>query len=194
MPTIAARHPQTSPFADIRARLRAIFGGAPAFRRFDRGSRRDSHPCSTPGHVSWDLESKGALPALSRPSPVTAPHASAVIPKGMMPEAAPARVASPRGSTALAPHCGSHPECVPRRARFSFVTEIRTSVKPRVTLTVTKSAADRRLRRVKWNQRTGRNPLSLFAFPPWGHLHVGRSGFCGIACRCVVGRATGTYE
>ena len=56
---------------------------------------------------------KRALPALSRPSAVAAPHASAVIPKGMMPEAAPARVASPRGSTALAPHCGSHPECVP---------------------------------------------------------------------------------
>jgi integrase len=29
------------------------------------------------------------LPALSCPSPVTAPHASAVVPKGMMPEAAP---------------------------------------------------------------------------------------------------------
>ena len=57
---------------------------------------------------------KRALPALSRPSAVAAPHASAVIPKGMMPEAAPAQVASPRGSTALAPHCGSHPECVPR--------------------------------------------------------------------------------
>ena len=35
-----------------------------------------------------------------------------------MPEAAPARVASPRGSTALAPHFGSHPECVPRERDF----------------------------------------------------------------------------
>jgi hypothetical protein len=35
------------------ARLRAIVGGAPAFRRFDRGSRRDSHPDSAPGHASW---------------------------------------------------------------------------------------------------------------------------------------------
>jgi hypothetical protein len=77
--------------------------GAPAFRRFDHGSRRDSHPDSAPGHASWDLESKRALPALSCPSPVTAPHASAVVPKGMMPKAAPERVASPRGGTALAP-------------------------------------------------------------------------------------------
>jgi hypothetical protein len=48
-------------------------------------------------------ENRRALPALSCPSPVTAPHASAVIPKGMMPKAAPERVASPRGGTALAP-------------------------------------------------------------------------------------------
>jgi hypothetical protein len=45
----------------------------------------------------------GRYPALSCPSPVTAPHASAVVPKGMMPKAAPERVASPRGGTALAP-------------------------------------------------------------------------------------------
>ena len=57
---------------------------------------------------------KRALPALSCPSSVAAPHASAVVPKGMMPGAAPARLASPRGSTALAPHFRSHPECVPR--------------------------------------------------------------------------------
>ena len=82
----------------------APYRGALAFRRFDRGSRRDSHPCSTPGHASWDFgKSKRALPALSCPSPVTAPHASAVVPKGMMPKAAPERVASPRGGTALAP-------------------------------------------------------------------------------------------
>ena len=53
-------------YANLRnssaARLRAIFGGALAFRRFDRGSRRDSHPCSTPGHASWDLESSGHYP------------------------------------------------------------------------------------------------------------------------------------
>ncbi len=81
---------------------------------------------SASGHASWDadkcvirksgyrLKSRRALPTLSCPSPVTAPHASAVVPRGLMPEAAPARIASPRGGTALAPHCGSHPECVPR--------------------------------------------------------------------------------
>jgi len=88
--------------------------GAPAFRRFDRGSRRDSHPCSVSRPCFLGLGIRRALPALSCPSPVTAPHASAVVPKGMMPKAAPARVASPRGSTALAPHFRSHPECVPR--------------------------------------------------------------------------------
>jgi hypothetical protein len=49
------------------------------------------------------LKSQRALPALSCPSPVTAPHASAVVPRGMMPKAAPARVANPRGSTAPRP-------------------------------------------------------------------------------------------
>jgi hypothetical protein len=48
--------------------------------------------------------SRRALPAPSCPSPVTAPHASAVIPKGMMPKAAPVRLAKPHGSTAPAPH------------------------------------------------------------------------------------------
>ena len=76
---------------------------------------------------------KRALPALSCPSPVTAPHASAVVPKDLMPEAAPARVASPRGSTALAPHFGSHPECVPRMSELSahvpvLVTDVKTSL------------------------------------------------------------------
>ena len=61
----AAQHQQTSPLVDVpqtsvrslrhpsATRLRAI-RGALAFRRFDRGSRRDSHPCSAPGHASWD--------------------------------------------------------------------------------------------------------------------------------------------
>jgi hypothetical protein len=77
--------------------------GALAFRRFDRGSRQglpsllNSRPCFL------GLGIRRALPALSCPSPVTAPHASAVVPKGMMPKAAPERVASPRGGTALAP-------------------------------------------------------------------------------------------
>ena len=60
-------------------------------------------PAQLQAMLPGELEIKRALPALSCPSPVTAPHASAVIPKGMMPKAAPERVASPRGGTALAP-------------------------------------------------------------------------------------------
>jgi len=40
----------------------APYRGALAFRRFDRGSRRDSHPCSTPGHASCDSKSSGRYP------------------------------------------------------------------------------------------------------------------------------------
>ena len=101
----------------------------PALRpRLSQGlpSLLSSRPCFL------GLGIKRALPALSRPSAVAAPHASAVVPKGMMPEAAPARVASPRGSTALAPHCGSHPECVPRERDFQHVSETETNVNTRL--------------------------------------------------------------
>jgi hypothetical protein len=110
----AAQHQQTSPLVDVSqtsvrslrhlsaTRLRAISGRArlPALRpRLLQGfpSLLNSRPCFL------GLGIKRALPALSCPSPVTAPHASAVVPKGMMPKAAPERVASPRGGTALAP-------------------------------------------------------------------------------------------
>jgi len=56
----------------ISGRGCAPYRGAPAFRRFDRGSRRDSHPCSTPGHASWDLESSGRYPPY--PVPVQWQH------------------------------------------------------------------------------------------------------------------------
>jgi len=101
-----------------RARLRAAISGRarlPALRpRLSQGlpSLLNSRPCFL------GLGIKRALPVLSCPSAVAAPHASAVVPKGMMPEAAPARVASPRGSTALAPHFRSHPECVPHERDF----------------------------------------------------------------------------
>jgi hypothetical protein len=97
----AARHIGARRLPALRPRL---------LQRFP--SLLNSRPCFL------GLGIERALPALSGPSPVTAPHASAVVPKGLMPEAAPARIASPRGSTALAPHHGSHPECVPYRARF----------------------------------------------------------------------------
>jgi hypothetical protein len=95
----------------LRTHLLAGRARLPALRpRLSQGfpSLLSSRPCFL------GLGTRRALPASSCPSPVTAPHASAVVPKGMMPKAAPARVASPRGSTALAPHCRSHPECVPR--------------------------------------------------------------------------------
>jgi hypothetical protein len=114
----------------------APYRGAPAFRRYAAALVRNSDiPDPAPGHVSWERgrthdprsvrgESRRALPALSCHSPVTAPHASALVPKDLMPEAAPARVASPRGSTAPAPHFGSHPECVPRMSGISIRNQI----------------------------------------------------------------------
>ena len=55
-----------------------------------------------------------------------------------MPEAAPARRAKPRGSTAPAPHFGSHPECVPYMSGCSLVSE---------TVTIVKRVADAGTRR-----------------------------------------------
>ena len=122
-------------------RGRAPNRGAPAFRRYAAALVRNCDISdSAPGHASWDVDSArcehharrkpAGVPAPSCPSPVTAPHASAVIPKGMMPKAAPERVASPRGGTALAPL----PK-VPSRRRPSmseilqFVTVMGTIVK-----------------------------------------------------------------
>jgi len=81
---------------------------------------------------------KRALPALSCPSAVTAPHASVLMPKGMMPEAAPARVASPRGSTALAPHFRIASGMRPSMSEILYrVTERGTFVKSIVSTMVT---------------------------------------------------------
>ena len=80
--------------------------GALAFRRFAAVLAREfprwlsSRPC-LPG-----LECRRALPASSGPSTAKAPRASVVMPKRLMPKAAPARTANPRGSTALAPPAG----------------------------------------------------------------------------------------
>ena len=99
---ISAQHRQTSPLAGARARRRANPGRArlPALRR---GSRRDFHIPAQLQAMLPGTRFRRALPALSCPSPVEAPHTSAVVPKRMMPKAAPARTANPRGSTALAP-------------------------------------------------------------------------------------------
>ncbi len=127
---MSAQHRQGVAACDARARKRAADNlrqlaqlvcsrGALACRRSTCGSRRD---CDIPAQLQAMLPgiwSKRALPVLSCPSPAKAPPASVVVPKRMMPRAAPARVANPRGSTALAPHTGSHPECAP------LVSEIR---------------------------------------------------------------------
>jgi hypothetical protein len=97
----------------LRARQRLISRAA-RLSALRRGSRQDF---DIPAQLQAMLPGtwfRRALPALACPSAVEAPHASAVVPKGMMPKAAPAQVASLRGSTALAPHFRSHPECVPR--------------------------------------------------------------------------------
>jgi hypothetical protein len=100
---ISAQHRQTLPLEGARARKRAKSRGALAFRRFAAVLARtftswlSSRPCLL------GLVQAAVLPARSGPSAVKAPHASAVVPKRMMPKAAPARTANPRGSTALAP-------------------------------------------------------------------------------------------
>jgi len=51
---MAAQHQQTLPPVDARARLRAIFGGAPAFRRYAAALAGNCDiPDSAPGHASW---------------------------------------------------------------------------------------------------------------------------------------------
>ena len=137
MPTIAARARQVYVCAaDCYAAARHI-GARPAFRRLPPRLSQGLPSLTQlqamlPGTWTAPMRHRGnaALPAPSCPSPVTAPHASAVIPKGMMPKAAPERVASPRGGTALAPL----PK-VPSRRRPSmseilqFVTVMGTIVK-----------------------------------------------------------------
>ena len=64
---------------------------------------------AAPGQASWDEAvlptpfARWALPTPASPSPVTAPHASVVMPRSMMPRAARVRTANPPAGTALAP-------------------------------------------------------------------------------------------
>ena len=60
-----------------------------------------------------------ALPTPASPSPVTAPHASVVLPRSMMPRAARVRRAKPPAGTALAPPQGLPPGSVLPRERDS---------------------------------------------------------------------------
>jgi hypothetical protein len=113
-PTNSAQHRQTLPLADARARKRAtqtsgrslrtyLLAGRARLPALRRGSRQDFHILAQLQAMLPGTWFRRALPAFSCPSPVEAPHTSAVVPKRMMPKAAPAQVASPRGSTALAP-------------------------------------------------------------------------------------------
>jgi hypothetical protein len=128
----AARHTGRARLPALRPRLSqglpSQLSSRPCFLRLgQRMIRKSGHRFSA---ESCAAKSQRALPALSCPSPVTAPHASALVPKGLMPEAAPARLARPRGSTAPAPHFGSHPECVPLSERDGvLVTDTGTNVK-----------------------------------------------------------------
>jgi hypothetical protein len=73
----------------------------PGFLGRGRSARSDTlHPTGgeRPGAATR------VLSAPACPSPVAAPHGPVVMPVSMMPGAAPARLARPRGSTALAPH------------------------------------------------------------------------------------------
>jgi hypothetical protein len=95
-----------------RARLSALH----------RGSRRGFDPSAQlrarfPG--TWF---RRALPALSCPSPVAAPHAPVVMPADMMPEAARVRSVSFRPRAPLPLHFRKHPrEGVPgERDRFAY--------------------------------------------------------------------------
>jgi hypothetical protein len=74
---------------------------------------------SLPGTWPLDAFAGRALPAPACPSPGKAPPAAALVPQRMMPGAAPARIASPRGSTVPAPRSGSHPERALRDERDS---------------------------------------------------------------------------
>jgi len=82
-----------------RARLPAFHHGSclAGFRPFG----------AAPGQASWDEAATSfaewALPTPASPSPVTAPHASVVVPRSMMPRAARVRRAKPPAGAALAP-------------------------------------------------------------------------------------------
>ena len=103
--------------------------GALASRRSTAALARLLHLTQLQARFSG-TRSKRALPALSCPSPVKAPHAPAVVPADMMPKAARERIANPRAGTALAPPFGLASREAPLDERDGrFVTEIGTDVK-----------------------------------------------------------------
>ena len=88
--------PQTS----IRSLRNSSASGRARLTALRCGSRRDFH---IPAQLQARLpgtRSRWALPALSCPSPVEAPHVPAVVPECMMPKAARERFAKPRAGAA----------------------------------------------------------------------------------------------
>ncbi len=86
--------------------VRARHGSAPCDRRAN-ASRRSTAALARGFRPLAQLQAmlaatwfRRALPAFSHPSAVEAPHAPAVVPEGMMPEAARERIASPRAGAA----------------------------------------------------------------------------------------------
>ena len=111
--------------------------GALASRRSTAALARLLHLTQLQARFSG-TRSKRALPALSCPGPVKAPHAPAVVPEDMMPKAARERIANPRAGTALAPPFGLASREAPLDERDGrLVTERGTDVKKKVTMTAT---------------------------------------------------------
>jgi hypothetical protein len=77
----------------LRARQRALSGRA-RLPALCCGSRRGFEPPAQLQAMLPGTWFRRALPALPCPSPVTAPHTSAVVPRGLIPEAARERSAS----------------------------------------------------------------------------------------------------
>ena len=125
--------PQTS----LRELAQTSCGGALASRRSTAALARLLHLTQLQARFSG-TRSKRALPALSRPGPVKAPHAPAVVPEDMMPKAARERIANPRAGTALAPPLGlASREALLDERDGRLVTEIGTDVKRNVSLSET---------------------------------------------------------
>ena len=105
----------------LRTYLLAGRARLPALRR---GSRQDFHILAQLQAMLPGTRFRRALPAFSCPSPVEAPHASAVVPKGMMPGTALERFAKPRAGAALAPLSGVPSRRRPRMSKVSDRNEI----------------------------------------------------------------------
>ena len=105
-------HPRDKPRGAERRKARSVLGRAcEARQRALRSARSPSgaplaalargfRPLAQLRAMLAETWFRRALPAFSHPSAVAAPHAPAVVPEGMMPEAARERIAGPRAGAA----------------------------------------------------------------------------------------------